>query len=459
MDILSIFSRNFVMPLWACWERSDYLRHYRQMLKTQYDPPDVIISRQTSKMREIIYHAYNTCKFWRERFDSLNLKPEDIRELNDLRKIPILTKMDLRSRLDDMISASYSDLSKLTLFTTSGSTGSPVKVYADENCTQIKRGAILRSDEWTGWRRGEKIAAIWGNPKERKDFFGIIRNLLLDRYYVFLDTLKMDEQSMDEFTKQLLRYSPGMLFGHAHSLYLYAQFLRVKYPNVKIRPHGILSTCMVLHDFERRLISEVFGCRVTNRYGCEETSLIASDCERGEGLHVNSDTLYVELLDQSGEPVQIGEPGAVVVTDLCNRAMPMIRYNVGDTAIWSDRKCSCGRTLPLFERVEGRVADYVFTERGEYISGISLTENFACMVDDIIQLQIIQEDINRFTFNIVKTPNFNDSTISQIRKLVHERFGNNATFDCVFMDKIPMEKSGKYRFCISKIKKDFTQIQ
>ncbi|MDR1289951.1 MAG: hypothetical protein LBK06_01985, partial [Planctomycetaceae bacterium] len=260
---------------------------------------------------------------------------------------------------------------------------------------------------------------------------------------------------MNEFTKQLLRYSPGMLFGHAHSLYLYAQYLRSRYPEVRIRPHGILATCMVLHDFERRLISDVFGCRVTNRYGCEEVSLIASECERGEGLHINSDALYVELLGGSGEAVGIGEAGAVVVTDLCNRAMPMIRYEVGDTAVWAGGQCSCGRNLPLFERVEGRIADYVITSKGEYVSGISLTENFACKVDGIAQLQIVQEDIDKFTFNIVKSHDFGDTTISQIKKLVQERFGDNATFDCVYMEKIPMEKSGKYRFCISKVKKDF----
>ncbi|MDR1053032.1 MAG: hypothetical protein LBL39_02560 [Planctomycetaceae bacterium] len=455
MDVLSFFSRNFVMPVWACWECSDYLLSYRRAIKSQYDSPDVILARQTEKMREIIQHAYNTCKFWRERFDMLNLKPSDIRELGDLCKLPVLTKADLRMRFDDMISSEYSDRSKLTLFTTSGSTGVSVNVYADEACTQFKRGVVLRNDEWTGWRRGERIAAIWGNPKMRSDIRGVIRNLLLDRYYVFLDTLKMDEQSMNEFTKQLLRYSPGMLFGHAHSLYLYAQYLRSRYPEVSIRPHGILATCMVLHDFERRLISDVFGCRVTNRYGCEEVSLIASECECGEGLHVNSDALYVELLGRSGELVGVGEAGAVVVTDLCNRAMPMIRYEVGDTAVWAGRQCSCGRSLPLFERIEGRVADYVITSKGEYVSGISLTENFACKVDGIAQLQIVQEDIDKFTFNIVKSHDFSDSTITQIKKLVQERFGDNATFDCVYMEKIPMEKSGKYRFCISKVKKDF----
>lgn len=455
MDFLAPISRNVIAPLWALWEKSPYLRHYKRLLKTQYDPPEVIRKRQTEKMREIVAHAYSTCKFWKERFDSLGLKPEEIRELEDLRKLPLLTKTDLRTRLDEMISSDYPDREKLTMHKTSGSTGVAVVVYSDEECDQFKRGAVLRSDEWTGWRLGERKACIWGNPQYPTNWRGKLRRTLLDRSYTYLDTLKMDEEAMNHFTEDMLNHPPGMLFGHAHSLYLYAGFLKTKRPNVKIRPHGILSTCMVLHDFERKLIEEVFQCRVTDRYGCEEVSLIASNCEKHEGLHVNCDSLYAELINHNGEPVTGDEPGRIVLTDLCNRAMPMIRYEVGDTASWSGKPCSCGRTLPMFARIEGRVADYVITNNGEYVSGISLTENFACMVTGIAQLQIVQEDIDRFTFNIVKAPDFGESTLEQIRDLVQKRFGDAAVFECVYMDKIPMEKSGKFRFCISKVEKKF----
>ena len=455
MDILAPISRNLIAPLWAMWEKSPYLSHYKRLLKTQYDPPERIRSRQLERMRLIVEHAYRTCKFWKERFDSVGIKPEEIRELEDLQKLPLLTKTDLRTRLDDMISSEFPDRKKLTLHKTSGSTGVAVVVYSNEKSDQFKRGAVLRSDEWSGWRLGEKKACIWGNPKIRPDWKGKLRRFLLDRNYAYLDTLKMDEFAMEQFTSELLQAQPGMLFGHAHSLYLYAGYLKTKRPGVKIRPNGVLSTCMVLHDFERKLIEEVFHCKPTNRYGCEEVSLIASECEKHEGLHVNADCLYVELIDNDGKPCGVNQPGRIVITDLWNQAMPMIRYEVGDMSLWSEKQCSCGRTLPLLTRIEGRVADYVMTNRGEYVSGISLTENFACMVKGIAQLQIVQEEIDRFTFNIVKAPDFSEATLEQIRKLVQKRFGNQAILECVYMDKIPQEKSGKYRFCISKVKKEF----
>lgn len=456
MDFIAPLSRNIVAPLWAIWERSPYLACYRKLLKTQYDSPEIIKKRQTDRMRSMVEHAYNTVPFWRQRFDENGLKPSDIQTLEDIRKLPLLTKTDLRTRLDDMISSDYPDRSKLHVNKTSGSTGVAVVVYSDEACAQFKRGAVLRSDEWSGWKLGERIAAIWGNPKRREDWKGKIREFFLDRYYVFLDTLKMDEQAMRVFAGELLKTPPSMLFGHAHSLYLFAGFLKQKMPEVRIKPKGILSTCMVLHDFERTLIEDVFQCKVTNRYGCEEVSLIASECERHEGLHVNNDALFIELIDHDGKTItEPNTPGRIVITDLWNQAMPMIRYEVGDMALWSEKPCSCGRTLPMFSRIEGRIADYVITNKGEYVSGISLTENFACMVSGIAQLQIVQEDLDRFVFNIVKAPDFDDSTLNQIADLVRQRFGDQATFQCVYMDRIPPEKSGKYRFCISHVDKRF----
>jgi phenylacetate-CoA ligase len=120
-------------------------------------------------------------------------------------------------------------------------------------------------------------------------------------------------------------------------------------------------------------------------------------------------------------------------------------------ASWSDKPCDCGRTLPLLEKIEGRVADYVVTPRGEWISGISLTENFAVLVPGIVQLQIVQESLDRFTFLIVRSDDFGPSSRDRIRELVADRFGPSVNFECEFVERIPQEASGKYRFCISKV--------
>jgi phenylacetate-CoA ligase len=107
----------------------------------------------------------------------------------------------------------------------------------------------------------------------------------------------------------------------------------------------------------------------------------------------------------------------------------------------------------LLEKIEGRVADYVVTSRGDMISGISLTENFALMVPGLAQLQIVQEETDRFVFRIVKGPDFGRESLDTIGVLVAERFGPESRYECEYVDRIPQEPSGKYRFCISKVNK------
>ncbi len=413
--------------------------------------PERIRQEQWKRVSQLLEHAYRTTRFWRERLSASRLEPQAVRSWADFRAIPLLTKADLRARQDDLLSDPYRWVA-LHQRKTSGSTGVSVQVLVDDAAQQFHRACTLRSDQWSGWRLGERVAALWGNPEYLKHGWrGWLRNALLDRA-MHLDTVKMDEVTMERFARLLRRWPPSLLFGHAHSLHLFAEFLRGQRLSA-IRPRGIIATAMVLHDWERRTIEDVFQCPVTNRYGCEEVSLIACQCERHEGLHVNADAIYLEVLRPDGTPADAGEPGMVVVTDLMNRAMPIIRYQVGDMAVISRGACSCGRGLPTLEKVEGRIADYVVTPRGALISGISLTENFALMVPGIAQLQIVQEKIDYFVFRIARAADFGPGSLETIRALVAERFGPEVRYQCEYVSRIPAEPSGKYRFCISKVEK------
>src|SRR5262245_19974569 len=175
-------------------------------------------------------------------------------------------------------------------------------------------------------------------------------------------------------------------------------------------------------------------------------------------MHVNAESVYVEVLCD-GRPARPGEAGSVVVTDLLNRAQPILRYQVGDVAVMSDRRCPCGRGLPLLERLEGREADYVVTASGELISGISLTENFALHVPGVAQLQIIQHAVEQFRFRIVRGPDFGPASLRRLGELVEERFGPGSAYECEYVEYIPQEPSGKYRFCISHVPNPFTQAR
>lgn len=452
MDWHANLIRAAIGPLWARWEGSPYLRHRQALQQTQYDPLTTIRSRQWATLEALLRHAYATVPFYRQRLDRAGIDPRRLRGFDDFARIPVLTKEDIRTNGPELRSHLY-DPASLQRKKTSGSTGVSLEIWIDEESLQWKRACTLRSDEWSGWRFGERVAKVWGNPEYlQRGWRGRLRNALLDRA-TYLDTLHMDEAALERFVQELRRRPPSLLFGHAHSVFLFAEYVRGRCPGV-IRPRGIITTAMILHDWQRRVIEQVFDCKVTNRYGCEEVSLIACECERHAGLHINADGVYVEFL-RDGKPVGPGEPGSVVVTDLTNRAMPIIRYQVGDVAVPSASSCPCGRGLPLLERVEGREADYVITSRGQFISGISLTENFALQVPGIAQLQVIQEAVDSFRFRIVRGPEFGLASLQRLRSLVSERFGPGVRYECEYVERIPQEPSGKYRFCISKVANPF----
>jgi phenylacetate-CoA ligase len=451
MSLSEYFIRSLIAPLWALKEKSPYLKHMRTIEQMHKWPQEKTSDYQLRGLQKLIRHALNNTEYYKERFSERGIKVENILSLSDLEDIPLLTKDDIRANKNRMIARNI-PTERLVPKKTSGSTGVSVELFMDEDSGQWKRAVTAIYDRWAGWDIGRRVGAIWGNPECNQNWRLYLRNLLLTRH-IYLDTLKMDEQSMRDYHALLFRKKPAILFGHAHSLFLFARFMEQKGLS-GIYPKGIISTCMVLHDFERKTIERVFGCRVTNRYGCEEVSLIACECPEGN-MHLNCDTLIVEFL-RDGKPVPPGEPGAIVVTDLTNFGMPMIRYKVGDVGVPSLKtSCPCGCAYPIMESLEGRVADYVVTPDGIYISGISLTENFAMQLPGVKQMQILQEKVDFLVFRIVKGEQYSEQTTSDINRLALERFGQQMSWQIEYVDSIQSESSGKYRFCISKLPNPF----
>src|SRR5262249_28459002 len=150
--------------MWARWERSHYLRYFDILQCTQYEHPDTIREGQFQAIRDLLSHAYATTSFWRARLDWSGLRPQDVHSFEDFRAVPVLTKDDLRLHAEDMVAEGF-DRSTLQRKKTSGSTGVSVEVLVDEPAMQWKRACTLRADEWSGWRLGERVAKVWGNPE------------------------------------------------------------------------------------------------------------------------------------------------------------------------------------------------------------------------------------------------------------------------------------------------------
>jgi phenylacetate-CoA ligase len=439
--------RTIVEPLWAAASGTRRLREWQELEHTQYLPLEALRDRQSERLRALVRAAVENTPFYSDWFTAAGVAPSAISTPDDLRRLPIVTKQHLRREGGRMLSKAFAPTA-LMEFRTGGSTGKPLVLFASEEVSERRNACARRSDRWSGWEVGEPVAAVWGNPKLPSTLKERLRNELLEPI-IYLDTMALTPDAVRRFAVEWRQVRPTLLFGHAHSIYLLARSLEDQGID-DVRPKAVLSTSMMLLKPERDVIERVLSVKVTDRYGCEEVGLIGCECERHNGLHMNLDHLIVEFLREDGTTADAGEMAYVVVTDLINDAMPLIRYRVEDMACRIDRACECGRALPLMDRVAGRVADFLLRGDGARVAGISLIENSLTKFSGIDQMQIVQDDLTHIHLRIVPDPAFDAGIERELTGYFAETFPGT-TVQVERVETIPREPNGKYRFAICRI--------
>jgi phenylacetate-CoA ligase len=445
---LAPLRRNFFEPFFCSFRNVPLRRYWQELENTQFLPEEILREKQWLRLEKLVRFTWENNAFYRARFENAGITPDMIKAPEDLRLIPIISKEEIRQNISGMISSGFTR-EGLMHAKTGGSTGKSLDIYFTEECSEMRNACARRHDRWSGWEVGEPVAAIWGNPHLPTGFKEKIRNWLLAPF-IYLDTMNVTEESVRQFAREWKRISPTLLFGHAHSIFVLAQYIRkMKIDNV--RPRGIISSSMMLLPHERKVIEEVFGVIVTDRYGCEEVSLIGSECEKHEGMHLNIEHLFIEFIRDDGSAAGPGEPGHIVVTDLMNYAMPFIRYKIEDVGVSTDRKCSCGRGLPLMENITGRVADFLIGKDGSRVAGVSLIENTLTKFPGIDQMQIVQEALELIRLVIVPGKDYSENVALQLVNYFKMIFGEHIEVRIEMTENIRPEPSGKYRFSICKI--------
>lgn len=443
MDLLRPIVRHVTAPLYARRDGYSYRTHSRELAASQWLSRDRIAELQGQRLRQLVGFAYQHNPFHRARMDAAGIGPVDIREAKDLAALPLLTKDDIRSAGEKLFSNGYS--ADNTLHTrTGGSTGVPLHVYVDHEAMNWKYAATWRHNGWAGWRPGDRVAAVWGDTDKGFHWKSWLR-FHLEHRMIFMDTLRFSADRLRKFHQEITRYRPTVMMGHAHSVYQFARFCAEH--DLKVSGlSGVVTTAMTLSELERRTIEEAFGARVFNRYGCEELSIIASESEAHSGLHVFSEGLILEYL-----PTDVAGEFELVITDLFNRAMPMIRYAIGDVARPADGPCPSGRGLERLARVSGRTADFLYRPDGTPVFGISILDTYMIHVQGIRQAQIVQNALDGFVVNVVADAHYGPESEERIRKIMGEQFGEGIRVDIALLEQLPQTERGKYRFSICNI--------
>lgn len=448
MKVLDRFLGKLAYVAWDTKEGGVRLEEWANLREQQYWSRDQIRNLQTQKLNKLVHHAYATSSWYRKIIDDIKLDLSKPITLADLARFPITTKTHIRENTSAFISSQY-PVEGLRKAKTGGSTGVSLNLFFDVRCQQLRNAAQIYADTFSGWEPGLRVAAVWGNPPIPNGTQQKVRAFLLDRM-IYLDTMDLNPASMNAFVKRWNEFEPEMIFGHSHSIYIFAKYLH-EHGITNLRPRGIVGTSMMLLDHERSLIEDVFGCKVGNRYGCEEVGLIGVECEKHQGMHINSPHIILESLNANDQPAAPGEAGKLVITDLNNYGMPLFRYRVEDVGVISERQCNCGRTSQMLERLEGRVADFLKKPDGGQVAGVSLVERTLTKIPGIEQMQFVQEDLHEIIINRVKGPEFNQQTDPALIAELREVFEPSINLIIKDVEKIPQEKSGKYRFSICKV--------
>jgi phenylacetate-CoA ligase len=354
LDLLSSFPRKVAFRL--ADQRTHFLGIHKELSRLQWLPTNALTARQIVKLRETLQDAYQNVPFYRRLMQAAEVRPEDIRSLEDLPRLPVVSKDEIRRAFpDDVVAKGRSYRAGIASFT-SGSTQTPFYIYLDRSIRGIALATRLLFDSWLGIKPFDRRLDIRVFPRLKDRLF--LNELQIPAFDVSSGTAR-------RVFDRIKAFHPKALSGHPSALVLIAAYILENSVEALLPPKAVFPWGETLLPQHRVTLERAFQCAVLARYGAAELGgLLAQECSDGcSGYHVNTELGVLEIVDDEGFPVSPGQKGRVVVTNLCNRLMPLIRYDLGDIAVQGGSP-KCGRGFPIVKSIEGRVVDLVETRTG-----------------------------------------------------------------------------------------------
>jgi phenylacetate-CoA ligase len=450
MGIVDGMVRRCLYPLWTVADGNAgmvrYLRAFEDIDRLR--PAELARRRQTA-LRAMMVFAYECCPYYREVFDRAGFDARGAR-VEDLGALPILTKAIVRERFADLRARKVAPRS-VQEASTGGSTGTPMRFLRDRECVWKRKGQELYFDRRMGYDLGMKIGYFVSGSHYAGSVRGMyrrLRNATCERMVSF-DPHAITVDYLRRFYREYQSYRPRMIKCFPNALMPFA--LYVKRNDLPVhRVATITCTGETLYARQKALFAEVFGAEVFEKVGTRESGVFAAECRAHQGLHVFTPGIVMELLDGDGAPVKPGEIGRVVVTDLFNRAMPLIRYEIGDMArALDDRPCPCGSPLPRIARYLGRDRDIVIDSDGNPRPGYLFVEEIRHL-DMPGRIQIVQPRRGELVVRVVRAT-LGSEEVHTLLGRYRAILGPRVAVDVEYVDEIARDASGKYGYVVSKV--------
>jgi len=426
----------FLNPIFS----AKILWHYLNDIDRAWKMDEEQLRRYQDKaVRKAVSYAYRA-PLYHKKYREAGIKPEDIHGMEDIKKLPLITKEDLINGFpDDIIPVGYNK-EKAYVVGTSGSSGRPMQMFKDIEYIMIEALAGVRLLKAYGmhWRKS-RITNIgdFSVPKTtdeeclRKGLMGNLSPIFSLNNYQNLYTgeeAKVLMEKMNSFRPELLIAYTSVLVGLAT--------LKIKGMGENVRPKYIVSSGEVLDEYTRKYIEDAFNTKVLNLYATTEGGTIAFECTRGN-LHINSDFVHVEVLDKEGNEVGDDEFGSIVITRLFPGGTPIVRYTgLNDIVSVSNKKCDCGMHTPLLKNLEGRKKDAIILPDGRIFPPATVPMPLAEAAEklntkQIRRFQFLQKNIDEIEIRVEieererGKPVEPEKLLEEIRKNYEKLFGED----------------------------------
>jgi phenylacetate-CoA ligase len=447
MSIYTSLISGILFPFHEHIKKHDSVKVRKEMESSQWWNDKLLREFQFSRLCQLLKHAQAHVPYYRKLFSETGFKPENIRSISDLTQIPLLDKSIIRNNSEEIKSEIARDLDR---FNTGGSSGEPLIFYIGKKRVSHDVAAKWRATRWWGVDIGDPEIVVWGSPIELnvQDNIRILRDQLFRTK--LLPAFEMSEQKLDSFLGQIRAMRPKMLFGYPSALSHIATHAEAKGQNMNdLGIQVAFVTSERLYDEQRLQINRTFGCPVANGYGSRDAGFIAHECPQG-GMHITAEDIIVEIVNPNGKSLPPGESGEIVVTHLATEDFPFIRYRTGDIGILDTNICSCGRGLPMLKEIQGRSTDFLTAQDGTIMHGLALVYILRDL-PQICAFKIVQESLDLTNVYIVSENGLSQEIREKTEQEFRNRLGKNVNISILEVAEISVEKSGKFRYVVSKV--------
>lgn len=436
-----------LFPLHERLKSHDTTAVHREMDKTQWLTPAQMSELQVRNLRDFLQRIEKTVPYYRSLFAEHSFRPADIKNITDLQRLPLMDKAVIRANTEDLKAEGAQNLQR---FNTGGSSGAPLVFYLGTERVSHDVAAKRRATRWWDVDLGDSEVVVWGSPIElgAQDRVRLLRDRLFRTQ--LLSAFEMSETNLDNFIDRIAQIKPAMLFGYPSSLAMIAT--RAKERGLELDQLGIKVTFVTserLYPHQRETIESMFGCPVANGYGGRDAGFIAHECPKGS-LHLTAEDIIVEIVDEDGQVLPAGSSGEIVITHMFTSEFPFVRYRTGDVGVLDDQPCSCGRGLPVLASVEGRTTDFITAADGTVMHGLALIYVLRD-IPEVGEFRIVQESLLLTRVEIIVSDINETELTATIQEQFRLRLGSEVDVQVEYLTEIPREKSGKFRYVVSKV--------